>query len=94
MTIREEDIPICSECCFGKQSCISPNTDESGFGIADEHDQPRMCISVDKIESPQCGLIPVFKGKQTSRKYPVDTIFVDHFSKWTYVHFSKSTTAN
>ena len=40
--IREEYIPRCSACCFGKQSCTSPNTNGSGAGIADEYDQPGM----------------------------------------------------
>ena len=43
-TIREEDIPRCSACCFGKQSCASPNTNGLGASIADEHGQPGMCI--------------------------------------------------
>ena len=92
-TIREEDIPRCSACCFEKQSCTSPNTNGLGAGIADDHDQPGICISINQIESPQGGLIPVPKGRQTSRKYHVATVFVDHFSKLTYVHFSESTPA-
>ena len=33
--IREEDIPRCSECCFGKQICTSTKMDGSRVGIAD-----------------------------------------------------------
>ena len=79
-TIREEDIHRCSACCFEKQSCISSKTDGSVAGIADNHDQPGMCISIDQLESPQGGLIPFLKGNQTSRKYHIAAIFVDHFS--------------
>ena len=93
-TIREGDIPRCSACCFGKQSCTYPNTNGSGAGIVDDNNQPGMSISINQIESPQGGLIPVLKVRQTSRKYHVATIFVDHFSKLTYVYFSESTTAN
>ena len=92
--IREEDIPRCSAYFFRKQSCTSPKTYGSGAVIADEHDQPGMWISIDQIESPQGGLIPVLKGKQTSRKYHTDTIFIDNFSKLIYVDFSESTAAN
>ena len=60
--------------------------------LPNKHDQLGMCISIDQIEYHQGGLIPVLKGKKTSRKYHVATTFVDHFSKWTYVHFMKSTT--
>ena len=84
----------CSACCFGKRSCISPNIEGWGEGIADGHDQPGMCISIHQIESPQGGLFPVLKGKKTSRKYHVATIFVEHSSKLNYVHFSESITAN
>ena len=83
-TIREEYIPRCSACCFIKQNCTYPNIDGSGLGIADEHDQPWMCISINQVEFPQDGLIPFLKGKETSRKYHVGTIFIDHFSKFTY----------
>ena len=48
-TFREEDIPVCSACCFGKQSCTSPNKNGSVAGIVDEHDQPGMCISINQI---------------------------------------------
>ena len=53
-----------------------------------------MCISSDQIESPQGGLNPVLKGRQTSRKYHFAIIFVDHFSKLTYVHSSERNTEN
>ena len=54
-TIREENILICSYWCFRKQSCTYHNTYGSGEGLADEHNQPGMCISIDQIESPQGG---------------------------------------
>ena len=79
LTIREEDFPICSACCFRQWSCTYTKTYGSGAGISDEHDQPGMCISINQIEYPQDGLIPVLKGKQTSIKYHVAAIFVDHF---------------
>ena len=90
--IIEEDITIFSACCFGKQSCTSPKTDGLGAGIEYKHYQKYMCLSIDQIESPQGGLIPVLKGKKTSIKYHVATIFFDHCSKFTYVHFSENTT--
>ena len=62
--------------------------------MADEHDRPGMCISINKIESFKGGIIPLLKGRQTSRKYHVAPIFVDHFSGLTYVHFREVTKAN
>ena len=52
-----------------------------------------MFISIDQIEYPQGELIPFIKGNQTSRKYHVATICVDHFSKLAYAYFIESTTA-
>ena len=53
-----------------------------------------MCTYINQIEYPQGILIPVLKGKLTIRKYHITTIFVEHFSKLTYVHFIESTTTN
>ena len=52
---------------FGEQSCTYPNTDGLGLIIAGEHDQPGLFILFNQIESPQSGLSPVSKGKQTRR---------------------------
>ena len=93
-TIIEENIPRCSACCFGQYIFTSTNTNGSGVSIEDEHGQPRMCISIYQIESPQSWLISVLKENQTSNKYHAATIFVDHLSKLTYVHFNEKTTAN
>ena len=83
-TIIEEEIPRFSACCFGKQICTSPNTSGSESGIAYEHDQLVMFISINQIGSPQGRLIPVTKKSKIIRKYHVATILVDHFSKYTY----------
>ena len=89
-TIREEEIPRCSSCCFGKESYISPKTDGSGAGVVDEYDCPGLCISIEQIEPPQIGLIPVLKVKQTRRNYHIFTIFVDQVYEVTYIHFGKA----
>ena len=44
-TIREEDIPRCSACCFGKQFFTYPKTDVSEAVIAKIHDKPGILIS-------------------------------------------------
>ena len=64
---------------FWKTSFTYPKIDRSGAVISDEHDQPGIYFLIDKIESPQGRLIPVLKGKYTSIKYHVTTIFVDPF---------------
>ena len=42
--------------------------------------------------SPFGGLIPQVKGKLMKAKYYAATVFVDHFSDYTYVHLQKDTT--
>ena len=79
---------------FGEQSFTSPNTNGSGAGIVYEHDQPVTHIPINKIEYPQGGLIPVLKGRQTSKKYHLAKICVDHFYELTYGNFSEITTSN
>jgi hypothetical protein len=59
--------------------------------------QPRMatapgeCISIDLLESSTPGLIAQLKGTPTKARYMCATVFVDHYSRWSYVHFQKST---
>ena len=79
-TIREEKIYV-QHVVLEKEYWTTYNTDGSGTGITDENDQPGMCISIDKIEFTQGGLIPVLKGKQTNKNYHAATIFVDNVSK-------------
>jgi hypothetical protein len=37
------------------------------------------------------GLIAQLKGTPTKAHYSCATVFVDHFSQWSYVHFQKTT---
>ena len=90
MTIREEEIPRGSVCCFGEGSCTITNTYGSGSGIVDEHYQLEMCISIYQIEFPPGRLIPVLKRKENIVKYHVAKIFDDRFSKLNYVMFLRN----
>ena len=55
--------------------------------------KPGECVSVDKLESPTPGLIAQLKGIPTKMRYKVATIFVDHYSRLSYVHLQKTTNA-
>jgi hypothetical protein len=37
-------------------------------------------------------LIAQLKGKPTKARYTCATVLVDHYSRWSYVHFQKNTT--
>ena len=54
--------------CFGKQCFAYLRTNGSVEVIADEHDHPGMCISINQNESPQGGIITVLKGKKNNRR--------------------------
>ncbi len=51
-----------------------------------------MCLS-QPVEFPTPGLISQVKDNLTHNRYRVATVFVDHFSDLTYVHFSQSDTS-
>ena len=48
--------------------------------------------STDQMVSPNGGLIPQVRGKLMKVKYYGATVFVDHFSDFTYVHLMKDAT--
>ena len=52
--------------------------------------KPGDCVSVDQLESTVPGLIAQLKGIPTKVCYCTATIFMDHFSRLSYVHLQKS----
>ena len=44
-----------------------------------------------QLESSIPGLVAQSKGTATKKRYLVATIFVDHFSRFSYVHMQEST---
>jgi hypothetical protein len=68
-----------------------------GYNNKDENPtnelQPGDCVSVDQLESTTPGLIAQLKGVPTTARYKVATVFVDHATRFTYVHLQKSTNA-
>ena len=81
------DPPTCPGCAYGKahrkpwrskglkNHCpIKPAT------------KPGQVISVDQLISPTPGFVPTHRGRPTTKRYRGATVFVDHFSDFTYVH--------
>jgi hypothetical protein len=52
---------------------------------------PGECVSIDQLKSSTPGLIAQLKGTPTKARYTCATVFVDHYSRWSYVHFQKTT---
>ena len=49
-------------------------------------------VSIDQLESPVPGFIPIAKGQPTTSHYRGATIFVDHASDFSYVHLNQALT--
>lgn len=79
--------PTCPGCAYGKahrrpwrhkgtrnRKSIKPAT------------SPGQVISIDQLVSPTEGFVPTHRGTPTTQRYIGATVFVDHFSDYTYVH--------
>ena len=53
---------------------------------------PGAVVSVDQLESPVLGFMPISKGQPTVHKYRSALVFVDHASDFTYVHMHQHLT--
>jgi hypothetical protein len=51
------------------------------------------CVSVDQLESTIPGFIGQFKGALTKDRYRAATVFVDHFSRFSYIHLQRGLTS-
>ena len=79
-------IPICSACMFGKLSRRPWRTKSQAIKSIKLCTYSGQCVSVDQLESPTPGLIAQLKGIPTTKRYTAATIFVDHFSRLSFVH--------
>ena len=51
-------------------------------------------VSIDQLESPVPGFVPIAKGQPTVRKYRGASVFVDHASDFKYVHMHQHLTTD
>ena len=84
--------PKCSSCIYGKMN-RKPWRSKKQPSVIHEVDAPGKCISVDQMESSTLGFVRQMKGKLTTRKYKYATVFVDHYSRFTYVHLQSRLTS-
>jgi hypothetical protein len=83
-------IPKCQSCLYGKAT-KRPWRTKGQSGTLKEVTLPGQCVSVDQLESPVAGFIGQNKGFFFRKRYKVATIFVDHFSRLSYVYLQEST---
>ena len=81
------DPPICPGCAYGKarrkQWRYKGARNRKHIRCATK---PGEVISVDQLVSPTPGFVPIHRGNPTKKRYIGATIFVDHFSDFTYCH--------
>ena len=87
-------VPKCSACIYGKMTRRAKRTKNEKSKIeARTVTGPGSCVSVDQLESRTAGLIGHMKGTPTVQRYRCATIYIDHFSRLSYVHLQKQLTS-
>ena len=93
--LEKVDPPICVACLKGKQHRTPWKGRNKNVPTIRKphHNFPGAQTSSDQMISPFGGMIPQIKGRLMKAKYYAATIFVDHFTDYTYVHLMSDTKA-
>ena len=87
-------VPVCSACLFGKATRRPWRTKTSNAPLDGQTPtKPGEVVSVDQMKSSVPGLVAQMAGTPTRARYTVATVFVDHATDYSYVHFQKSDSA-
>jgi GAG-pre-integrase domain len=84
-------IPICPSCLFGKMTRRPWRVKSDHSTLSATVKLPGEMVSVDQLISTVPGLIAQIKGIPTRQRYYVATVFVNHASDYTFVHFQTDT---
>jgi hypothetical protein len=87
-------VHLCQACVFGKLT-RRPWRGKMRLqeGEIDEVTFAGQCVSVNQLESPVAAFVGQMKGILTKKRHKVATVFVNHFSKFSFVHLQSSTKA-
>jgi hypothetical protein len=81
-------VPLCAACIHGKQTKTPWRTKEEPKKAPKVATYPGECIAVDQLESRIPGFVAQLKAPRlTKHRYHYATVFVDHYSDFTYIHF-------
>jgi hypothetical protein len=87
-------IPLCQACVFGKLTRKPWRGKTKNIEVkVKEVTFPGQFVSVDQLESPMAGFVGQMKGILTKKRYNAAIIFVDHFTKYSFVHLQSTTNA-
>ena len=84
--------PFCAACKYGKQT-KRPWRTKGPQGHIRTTTQPGQVVSVDQLESTTPGFVAQLKGLLTTQRYNHATIFVDQYSKVSFVFLQKRITS-
>ena len=85
--------PKCPSCLYGKAHREPWRTHKIDPKIKPTT-IPGAVVSIDQLESPVPGFVPIAKGQPTVRRYRGASVFVDHASDFTYVHMHQHLTTD
>jgi hypothetical protein len=71
---------------FGKSVCHPWQTKAQSTGASRLCTFSGQCVSVDHLESLTPGLFPQLKGLLMTKRYKVATVFIDHYTCFSYIH--------
>ena len=92
--LADVDPPMCPGCAYGKAH--RKQWRYKGIQNLKKIRQATYAgevVSIDQLQSPTPGFVPIHRGKPTNQRYIGATVFVDHFSDLTYVHLMTELTA-
>ena len=85
--------PKCPSCLYGKAHRKPWRTHKIDPKIKPTT-TPGAVVSIDQLESPVPGFVPIAKGQPTVRRYRGALVFVDHASDFTYIHMLQHLTTD
>lgn len=77
--------PKCPGCAYGKAH-RKPVRHKGTRSKLKQATKPGEVVSMDQLISPTAGFVPTHRGIPTTKRYIGATVFVDHYSDFTYVH--------
>ena len=85
--------PFCAACQYGKMTKRPWRVKGDDKGTAKTATYPSQVVSVDQLESTSPGFIAQLKGTLTQQRYRYATVFVNQFSRYTFVYLQKRITS-
>jgi hypothetical protein len=91
-SLKSCKVPQCAACLYGKATKRPWRTRATPSKVTPTIvNGPGDCVSVDQLISSTPGLIAQISGWLTRQRYTATTVFVDHYSRLSFVYMQKDT---